>query len=92
MGSQRAHIVLPEGLVREIDALVGPRGRSAFLVETAKAEIQRRQLLQFLESEEPIWKDEDHPELAEDSATWVRSLRKEGRRRIPESKPEKADV
>ena len=36
MGSQRAHIILPQELIEEIDAVVGPRGRSAFLVETAR--------------------------------------------------------
>ena len=83
MGVQRAHIVLPEALVQEIDALVGPRGRSAFLVESAQIEVQRRQLLHFLQNEEPVWKDEDHPELAEGTYGWVRSLRKEGAHRAP---------
>jgi metal-responsive CopG/Arc/MetJ family transcriptional regulator len=44
MGSQRAHIILPQELIEEIDAVVGPRGRSAFLVETARAELRRRPL------------------------------------------------
>jgi hypothetical protein len=34
--NRRAHILLPEDLAREIDALVGSRVRSAFLVETAR--------------------------------------------------------
>ncbi len=76
---KRAHILLPQELVGEIDAIVGPGKRSAFLVETARAEIRRRKLLQFLESEEPAWKDEEHPELARGSAAWVRSLRQEGK-------------
>jgi hypothetical protein len=33
---------MPEDLVREIDDLVGPRGRSAFLVETARNEVLER--------------------------------------------------
>ncbi len=78
MGALRAHIVLPESLIRDIDALVGPRGRSAFLVESAQLEVQRRQLLQFLQDETPAWKDEAHPELAQGSSAWVRSLRNEG--------------
>ena len=75
MSSKRAHILLPEDLVREIDALVGPRGRSAFLVETARNEVRRKRLLEFLNSKEPAWKDEDHPELAGGPAKWVRKLR-----------------
>ena len=73
--AKRAHILLPEELIREIDSLVGPRGRSAFLVETARKEVRRHRLLQFLESKEPAWKDENHPELAEGPGKWVRKLR-----------------
>ena len=66
----------------EIDAEVGPRGRSAFLVQLARTELNRRKLLAFLERGEPIWKDEDHPELAEGSYKWVRSLRDESNKRV----------
>ena len=74
---RRAHILLPEDLLREIDALVGPRGRSAFLVETARNEVRRHRLLQFLKSKDPAWKDEDHPELSAGAGNWVRKLRAE---------------
>ena len=74
---RRAHILLPEDLLREIDAIVGPRGRSAFLVETARNEVRRHRLLQFLQGEEPAWEDKNHPELAGGSGNWVRKLRAE---------------
>jgi hypothetical protein len=78
MATLRTHIVLPAELAKELDELVGPRGRSAFLVETAAKEIKRRKLLAFLESDEPAWRDENHPELVEmGTAEWVRSLRGE---------------
>jgi hypothetical protein len=77
----RAHVLLPEDLVREIDAIVGPRGRSAFLVETARNEIRRQRLLKVLESDEPAWKTENHADST-DSATWVRNLRSEGESRL----------
>ncbi len=83
MSLQRAHIVLPQELVREIDALVGPRGRSAFLVNITQAELQRRRLLEFLRSDVPAWLDADHPELADGTSAWVRSLRQEGEQRMP---------
>ena len=79
MSTQRTHVVLPQDLLTEIDGLVGPRGRSAFLVETARAELQRRRLLAFLSSDEPAWRDEDHPELAAGTERWVRALRSEDR-------------
>jgi hypothetical protein len=91
MKTKRAHVLLPMDLVREIDTIVGPRGRSAFLVETAREAIRRKRMLQFLDSAEPIWKEADHPELKHGSAAWVRKLRRENESRLrkkpkPESK------
>jgi hypothetical protein len=78
MATVRAHVVLPAKLADEIDALVGPRGRSAFLVETAEKELKRRRLLALLEGDEPIWREEDHPDIAEHgAAAWVHNLRRE---------------
>ncbi len=77
MKRQRTHILLPQALLRDIDRMVGPRGRSAFLVETAQEEVKRRKLLQFLENDEPAWEDGDHPEISGGSAAWVQELRKE---------------
>ena len=83
MSTLRAHIVLPEKLAREIDALAGPRGRSAFLVELAENEVRRQKMLAFLRSDEPAWRDEDHAELAEmGTAEWVRRLRNEPESRL----------
>ena len=88
MHTLRTHVILPQDLVTEIDGLVGPRGRSAFLVETVRAELKRRKLLEFLRSDVPVWRDEDHPELANGSEAWVRSLRAEGRgAKATEAKP-----
>ena len=78
MGSQRAHVEL----IEEIDSMVGPRGRSAFLVETARAELSRRRLLSFLRGDEPVWKEKDDPELAPGSGAWVKGIRAEGEVRI----------
>jgi hypothetical protein len=77
MKAKRAHILLPEDLVKEIDSIVGPRGRSAFLVETAREAVRQKKLLRFLESDIPAWKDANHPELAHGAAAWVRELRQE---------------
>jgi hypothetical protein len=78
MSTVRAHIVLPAKLAEEIDKLVGPRGRSAFLVETAAAEVKRRQLRAFLQRTEPAWTDDNHPDIAAmGSAAWVRRQRDE---------------
>ncbi len=73
--TKKAHVVLPPDLVREIDKIVGSRGRSAFLAELARREIKRQRLLQLFKRKEPIWKDEDHPELKDGAAAWVRKMR-----------------
>ncbi|MGA9673156.1 MAG: hypothetical protein WBQ94_28410 [Terracidiphilus sp.] len=78
MATVRTHIVLPAELAKDIDELAGPRGRSAFIVETTAKEVRRRKLLAFLQSDEPGWRDENHPDLVESgTADWVRSLRNE---------------
>lgn len=75
MSTKRAHVVLPEDLVREIDKIAGARGRGAFLADLAKREIKRQQLLQLFRRKVPIWKDEHHPELKDGAAAWVRKMR-----------------
>jgi hypothetical protein len=94
MATRRAHILLPDDLIQEIDALVGPRGRSSFLVETARNEVRRQKLLQFLESsakDQPGWTDKKHPELAHGAGAWVRKLRSQsetrGSRRSDQKRP-----
>ncbi len=75
---KRANAVIPEDPLADIDALVGQRGRNAFLVEVLRQEVNRRRLLQFLSDPEPAWKDEDHPELKNGWETFVRCMRDEG--------------
>jgi len=82
MSTRRAHVVLPEDLVREIDKIVGSRGRSAFLAELAQREIKRRRMLDILRSGKPVWKDKDHPELKGGAAQWVRKIRAQSEARF----------
>jgi len=86
MTTRRAHVLLPDDLLEEIDALVGPRGRSPFLVAVAREAVRRQKLLQFLENEQPAWNEKSHPELAEGSAAWVRKQRAESESRARQGK------
>ena len=81
VSGKRAHVLLPEDLVNEIDGLVGPRGRSAFIAESARNEVRRQKLLRFLNGTQPAWKDADHPELKRGAASWVHNLRQESERK-----------
>jgi len=75
--SKRTHVIIPEDLVRAIDALVGKRGRSAFIADAASREVQRRELLAALETAAGSWSDKNHPELKQGAAAWVARQRKQ---------------
>jgi len=47
-----------------------------------RRETKRRLLLELFKRKEPIWKDEDHPELKGGAAAWVRKLRAESEARF----------
>jgi Arc/MetJ-type ribon-helix-helix transcriptional regulator len=77
MPHKRAHVVLPDDLLADVDSLVGPRGRSAFLTEVIREAVNRHRLLEFLSSPEPVLKDEDYPEFRDGAEAWVRRMRDE---------------
>ena len=87
MKSKRAHILLPQDLIKEIDSIVGPRRRSAFLVETARDAVRRTKLLRFLEDDAPSGRDKDLSEPSDSAARWVRQLRRESEARLTPRKP-----
>ena len=82
MSRARVLVPYPPDVVAEVDRLAGPRKRNAFLVELARREIKRQRLLKVFENSEPIWKDEDHPELADGSDAWVKQMRNEAEARF----------
>ena len=77
MARPRAVIQIPLQLAAEIDQLAGRGHRSEFAIEVLDQEVKRRQLLKILENKEPLWKNEDHPELAQGAEAWVRQMRQE---------------
>lgn len=82
MAHKRTHVVLPADLLAEIDALVGRRGRSAFLAEILRPEVQRRKLLAAFREAKGCWKIDEHPELRDGSEAWVERLRAENDNRL----------
>ena len=74
---RRAHVLLPEDLLEEIDSLVGARRRSQFIAETIAAELHRRQLKAAIAEMAGALADVDIPgwETPDAAAAWVRALR-----------------
>ena len=87
MSHRRAHIVIPEDLAAEIDEVAGKRGRSRFLIESARREISRHRMIRAIAQAAGAWKDEDHPELRRGAARHVAKLRREAERRLPARRP-----
>jgi hypothetical protein len=56
MNNRRAHVVIPDQLVAEIDRLVVKRGRSQFLVQAATFEVKRQRQLAALRTATGAWK------------------------------------
>jgi hypothetical protein len=47
-----------------------------------ESDTKRQRLLELFKRKEPIWKDEDHPELKDGAAAWIRKMRSESEARF----------
>ena len=84
MSHQRAHVVIPTELVKEIDTVVGQRKRSQFLVAAAERELLRLKQLAAIEKCAGGWGQARHSELEGrgGSRGYVKRLRRESDRRL----------
>jgi metal-responsive CopG/Arc/MetJ family transcriptional regulator len=73
------NLMLPPDLVAQIDEVAGPRNRSRFIEEAARAKLKREQLRLAIERSVGVLKAEDYPEWAtsEMVVEWVRKIRAE---------------
>ena len=77
MAMTRTNVTLPEELLREVDELAGPRGRSAFVVEAIGARVKRERLRRALDAARgvyvgtPFWMDADA------AYRWIRQQRED---------------
>jgi hypothetical protein len=81
---QRVMVPYPPEVIAEIDKLVSHGKRTAFLVELARREIKLNRQREAFRAARGAWKAEDHPELADDAAKWIREIRQESTRRYEE--------
>jgi metal-responsive CopG/Arc/MetJ family transcriptional regulator len=71
----RAHITLPDDLVRELDQRVGARRRSSFIAAAVRQALDDERRWELIESAIGSISDTGH-EWDADPAEWVRSQRR----------------
>ncbi len=80
----RAHVVLPEELVREIDRVVGKRHRSRFIEAAIRDRLSRETLSVALTGSIGVLNPADYPEWStpEKASAWVRAGRRLDEQRL----------
>ncbi len=74
---------MPEELIDQVDAPVGPERRSALAIEIALREFRKRALLALLKGGEAAYNYEDHPEFIYHPFRRVKVYAKAIKLRIP---------
>lgn len=77
----RMHIELADAIVTEIDAIAGPRRRSAFVLEAVLSAVDRHRRKNLLRQAAGILGNSEH-EWDDDPAAWVRLQRSGDPRRV----------
>ena len=77
----RMHIELDDAVVTEIDAIAGPRRRSAFVRESILAAVDRCRRTSSLRKAAGILRNSEH-DWDDDPAAWVRRQRGGDPRRV----------
>jgi metal-responsive CopG/Arc/MetJ family transcriptional regulator len=82
----RAHVIVPDDLIAEVDKVVGPRKRSEFFVEAVRENLRRDRLMAAADPAAGSLVGVDRPgwETSESAAEWVRQQRREADRRLNE--------
>lgn len=70
----RIHIQIDEDVVSRIDAITGPRGRSAFIRQAVRAWLEQEERWRLIESAWGSIPDHGH-DRDDDPAEWVRRQR-----------------
>lgn len=73
----RTNVTLPEDLLRDVDELAGPRGRSRFVADAVAAKVKRERLHKALDATRGALVGKPGWMTPEESYRWVRSMREE---------------
>ena len=59
----KAHLVIPQEILDEVDQVAGKRRRSLFIAQATKEKLDRERFIKMLEETRGIWTDDRHPDL-----------------------------
>jgi metal-responsive CopG/Arc/MetJ family transcriptional regulator len=87
----RAHVVLPEDLVAEVDRIAGKRKRSEFIEEAVRERVRREKLRDVLKRAAGSMNPADYPEWStpEKTSKWVHDMRRADDKPIRYIEPKK---
>jgi hypothetical protein len=81
MAMVRTNVTLPTEVIREVDALAGPRGRSAYVAEAVLARVRRDRLRRALDETYGAAAGTSGWQDADEAYRWLRALRDDEARR-----------
>jgi metal-responsive CopG/Arc/MetJ family transcriptional regulator len=73
----RTNVTLPEELLREVDELAGPRGRSQFVADAVTWKVKRERLRRALDAARGAWVGTGSYMSPDESYRWIRSMRED---------------
>ncbi|HLF87107.1 MAG TPA: hypothetical protein VI584_08490 [Nitrospiria bacterium] len=76
---KQANFLLPADVLEELRKMIPKREQSKVVTEALRKELKHIKIQQALEKSFGAWKKEDHPELAEGTEKYVRSMRRSSR-------------
>lgn len=77
--TKQANFLLPKDLLEDLKKSVPRMEQSKVVAEALKKELKRIKLKNALEESFGIWKNSNHPELAEGTDKYIRRIRKSSR-------------
>jgi metal-responsive CopG/Arc/MetJ family transcriptional regulator len=78
MALARTNLTLPEELLRQVDEIAGPRGRSRYVADAVAQRVKRDRLLRALDASFGSLVPKDgRPMTRDEVSAWVEELRSE---------------
>lgn len=75
MGLTRTNLMLPDELVREVDEIAGPRGRSRFVTEAVEYRVKREKLRRAIAATAGCMVRRGSRMDRDQVSAWIRELR-----------------